>query len=152
MANMTTIQDWAHLSTPGIIRARSRVLADNSRRLRSDLISARKKADMSQADVAAILGVSPQAVSKMERYDSDPKLSTLERYANVVGVIIDSQVREDNGTSLIEADSTGWSIKLSSGPTTAGGPTRLRQLLEASEGWSETRASVSKTTDFALAS
>lgn len=112
MARMATTQDWAHLSTPGIIRARSRALANDQRQMLARLVAARKKRDMRQADVAAVLGVSPQAISKLEHYDADPKLSTLQRYANAVGVVIDTEVRLDDGESLSQRQSSGeWAAQ-----------------------------------------
>ncbi|MDN5558781.1 MAG: helix-turn-helix domain-containing protein [Ruaniaceae bacterium] len=42
--------------------------------------------------MAKLLGVSQQAINKFERYDSDPKLSTIRRYANAVGVLVEHRV------------------------------------------------------------
>lgn len=52
------------------------------------LKDARVFAGLSQRDLARIMGVSQQAVAKVERTGSDPKLSTLRAYANAVGMQI----------------------------------------------------------------
>ena len=43
---------------------------------------------MSQVDMAKRLGVSQPMVSKLERGHTDPRLSTLERYADALGVFL----------------------------------------------------------------
>lgn len=52
---------------------------------------------MTQKDVAELLGISQQAVQKFESYDSDPKMSTLARYANAVGALVTHSVEPDVG-------------------------------------------------------
>lgn len=57
-------------------------------RLMDELVAARLSRKMSQEDVASALGVSRVAVSRMEREDRDPRLSTLTRYASAIGYSI----------------------------------------------------------------
>ncbi len=57
-------------------------------RVMDDLVRARLARGMSQEDVATALGVSRVAVSRMERENRDPRLSTLTRYASAVGYSI----------------------------------------------------------------
>lgn len=90
-------------------RARSKVLARADRDMKDALIGARRERGLTQADIAELLGVSPQAIQKFERYDNDPKLSTLRRYANAVGVIVEHRVTTDVGQSLVMAGRTTWS-------------------------------------------
>lgn len=71
---------------------KAEVLASNDYKLVSDLVSLRKKRGLKQADVAALLGTTQQAVSKIESHDSDPKLSTLRTYANAIGAIVSHSV------------------------------------------------------------
>ena len=47
-------------------------------RLREDL-------NMSQAELAAAMGVKQPTVAKMEQADNDPRLSTLKRYVTALG-------------------------------------------------------------------
>lgn len=85
------------------VRARSQILARADREMKANLVRVRRDAGLTQKDVADILGVTQQAVQKLERYDSDPKLSTLSRYANAVGAIVDHSVSKDVGQSIWKA-------------------------------------------------
>lgn len=107
---MSAIRDLlAHTLDPlTLVRARAKVLARQDRHMRSDLVRIRRQNDMTQKDVAAALGITPQAVQKMERYDADPKLSTLRRYANAVGAVVEHRVSADIGQSLVMADASPW--------------------------------------------
>lgn len=89
-------------------RARAKVLARENREMRADLVSARRQAGLSQKDVADRMGVSQQAVYKLERYDADPRISTLERYANAVGALIFHRVVIDRGQSVSLAAKSPW--------------------------------------------
>ncbi|QJB31484.1 pentapeptide repeat-containing protein [Chitinophaga oryzae] len=52
----------------------------------SKIARARKQADMSQAQLAQLLFISPQAVGKWERGESIPDIITMNRLAQVLGV------------------------------------------------------------------
>lgn len=82
-------------STPEHNRAKT--LAKSDYKLLADLVKVRKENQLDQGDVAAILGISQQAISKLESYDSDPKLSTLRRYANAIGAFVEHTVVADKG-------------------------------------------------------
>lgn len=100
---MPTVQiRHAHLE-PASVRARSQLLARADRKMKAGLVEVRRNAGLTQQDVADILGITQQAVQKLERYDSDPKLSTLSRYANAVGAIVDHSVTKDVGQSIWKA-------------------------------------------------
>lgn len=58
------------------------------------LVRARKDAGLKQADVAENMGVTQQAVSRIEAMDGDPALSTLRRYATAIGVALDLKIDE----------------------------------------------------------
>lgn len=49
------------------------------------LVAVRKAAGMSQSDIANIIGVKQSTISEFENESSDPKVSTLQRYARAVG-------------------------------------------------------------------
>jgi len=91
-----------------LAKARARLLARSDRQFKSDLIAQRRRAGMTQKDVAELLGISQQAVTKLERYDSDPKLSSLRRYANAVGAIVEHRVVPDVGQSALLAENSRW--------------------------------------------
>src|SRR5690242_19926731 len=59
-------------------------------RARSSLVRSlaglRTSAELTQTDIAARMGTSQSAVSELEGGATDPRLSTLQRYARAVGV------------------------------------------------------------------
>jgi DNA-binding XRE family transcriptional regulator len=61
--------------------------------LAASMIAARARANLSQEDVAARMGISQQAVARLEGGRSNPSLATLRRYAAAVGakLVIDFQ-------------------------------------------------------------
>ncbi|MEZ7241067.1 helix-turn-helix transcriptional regulator [Rhodococcus sp. GXMU-t2271] len=74
-------------SFPGLDR-----LADRRRALVDELAAARRRQGLSQTEIAARMGTSQSAVARLERGDLDPRLSTLERYAQAVGQTVDWQI------------------------------------------------------------
>ncbi|WP_447943430.1 helix-turn-helix transcriptional regulator [Microbacterium aurum] len=91
-----------------LVRTRSKLLARSDRRMRAELVEVRRMNNLTQADVAEMMGVSQQAVQKLERYDADPKLSTLRRYANAVGAIVEHRVTRDLGQSESLCQDSQW--------------------------------------------
>lgn len=92
-----------------LVRPRAKVLAREHRELKAKLVKVRRETGLSQADVAERMAVSQQTVSKFEHYGSDPKLSTLRRYANAVGALIEHQVEIDRGQSVqLAASRSAW--------------------------------------------
>ncbi|WP_235477790.1 MULTISPECIES: helix-turn-helix domain-containing protein [unclassified Frigoribacterium] len=91
-----------------LVKARAKLLAREDRQLKAELVSMRERAGLTQAAVAELLGITQQAVYKLERYDSDPKQSTLRRYANAVGALVEHRVVPDSGQSAGAASATRW--------------------------------------------
>ncbi|WP_228519084.1 pentapeptide repeat-containing protein [Flavobacterium sp. LC2016-12] len=58
----------------------------NSKSVGNKIATARKKVNLSQADLAQQVSISPQAVGKWERGESMPDISTLNRLAEILGV------------------------------------------------------------------
>lgn len=58
----------------------------------ADLVLIRKGAALTQADVAERMGTTPAKVAALENVDSDPRLSTLRRYALAVGATVKHHV------------------------------------------------------------
>lgn len=110
MVNNMTISDDNLLSTShtALIKARAKVLAREDRELKAALIRVRRVMGLSQKDVADRLGVTQQSIHKLERYDSDPKASTLRRYANAVGALVEHRVQADIGQSVQLAVRNQW--------------------------------------------
>ena len=63
-----------------IKRLAARRSARSEVNFKRDLVAARESAGLSQRDLAALMGVDHSTVSRMERLDSDPKLSMLRQY------------------------------------------------------------------------
>ena len=82
---------------------RATALAMSDQEFKADLVRHRRDLDLSQEEVARRMGVSQPTVSEFERYDNDPKLSTIRRYAHAVGLLIDHRVRVDHGLERM-----GW--------------------------------------------
>jgi ribosome-binding protein aMBF1 (putative translation factor) len=60
-----------------------------------DLRHLRRRRRLSRTDVAARMGADVSTVDAMERYDADPTLSQLRRYAMAVGARLDTRVVAD---------------------------------------------------------
>ena len=59
------------------------------RRLLRKLAARRVEMGLSQKAVAAMMGTTQPALASLERGEIDPKLSTLERYAEALGLNLD---------------------------------------------------------------
>lgn len=58
----------------------------NSKSIGNKIVKARKKTNLSQAELAQQVSISPQAVGKWERGESMPDITTLNRLAEILGV------------------------------------------------------------------
>lgn len=90
-----------------VIDARADSLVESHADLLTDLVDLRKKHQISQEVVAERMGVSQPTVSAFERYDSNPTLSTIRRYALAVGARMTIQVIDD----CVDDDVTYAAIK-----------------------------------------
>ena len=77
---------------PSVLQAQAMQMASGDYALLEALIDKREEMGLTQADLASKIGVSQQAVSKFERMDADPRLSTIRRYALAVGLKISHEV------------------------------------------------------------
>lgn len=82
------------LHNPAMLRARE--LVENDRRLIDDLVRVRAEKGLSQEDVGRLMGVSQPTVAAFEREDSNPKMSTIRRYAHALGVTVRHEVVFDS--------------------------------------------------------
>lgn len=109
MSDMATSDDdLVTTADPALVKARARFLAREDRELKAALIRVRRNSELSQKDVADRLGVTQQSIHKFERYDSDPKASTIRRYANAVGALVEHRVHTDTGQSVHLAARNRW--------------------------------------------
>lgn len=77
------------------IRARAKALGANEEHFRDQLFALRREHGLSQEVVAERMGVSQSVVARLERYDSNPTLSTLRRYALAVEARLDFTATSD---------------------------------------------------------
>jgi predicted transcriptional regulator len=66
-----------------------REMALRQQSLVDDLVARRRALGLSQTDVAARMGTSQPAVARLEAGGVDARMSTLQRYADAVGVRLD---------------------------------------------------------------
>ncbi|MGH9186670.1 MAG: helix-turn-helix domain-containing protein [Acidimicrobiales bacterium] len=67
-------------------------ISERRQRVVTDLVTARRRQGLSQAEVAARMGTSQPAVARLEAGDTDVRLSTIDRYAAAVGQELEWQV------------------------------------------------------------
>ena len=78
---------------PGFREIALRRMAEQRRRLVTELTAERQAARLSQTEVAARMGTSQSAVARLESGEADARASTLERYAAAVGRQITWELR-----------------------------------------------------------
>lgn len=134
-----------------VAHAASQAEADDQ--LRYELVMARKRAGLTQEQVAELTGVKQPTVAAFERYDNDPRLSTLRRYAVAVGVLVKYEVEPQA--------CTGWALAVDTPvavTTPVAAPLRVEEfgandsMVRAVRHVVEESAADSNRTDFALAS
>ena len=124
---MTTVSDVSlELRADLLIEARDRLL--------EDLVSLRRGHDLSQQTVAERMGVSQPTVAAFERYDANPTMSSIIRYAMAVGALIDIKVIDDCGEGVPGA----WQMA-GAAQTTVRVPTTPRKAQVIADGWTITQ-------------
>jgi DNA-binding XRE family transcriptional regulator len=71
------------------------------------LVARRRETGLSQTEVAARMGTSQSTVARLEAGEVDPRLSTLQRYAEALGAGLDIQLRDRSQISAPQAFPTG---------------------------------------------
>ncbi|AOR63068.1 helix-turn-helix domain-containing protein [Pectobacterium wasabiae] len=80
---MTTLKEMMAKRSP---ESRARIEARTAEiRQEITLAKLREELNMSQMQLAAVLGVKQPSIVKMEKVENDPKLSTLKRYVTALG-------------------------------------------------------------------
>ena len=77
-------------------------MARRRKELSAALVTKRRALGLSQTEVAARMGTSQSAVARLEAGEADIRLSTLERYAEAVGLDLGWQVGEIGRASCRE--------------------------------------------------
>ncbi|MFP3466761.1 helix-turn-helix domain-containing protein [Leifsonia sp. SIMBA_070] len=101
------------VNSPGQRRADALVASDMQMLRR--LVELRENQGLSQEQVAARLGISQPAIAAFERYDNDPKLSTIRRYAHAIGALISHHVTLDDGRSSETSNASASAIRVDQG-------------------------------------
>ncbi|PPG85006.1 helix-turn-helix domain-containing protein [Rathayibacter rathayi] len=91
------------------IETRAEALVRNDRELLAALVKMREDHSLRQEDVAERMGVSQSTVSTFERYDNNPTLANLRRYAMAIGARITSTVVDD--TSDAPQEEPDWTSR-----------------------------------------
>jgi DNA-binding XRE family transcriptional regulator len=81
---------------------RAQFLVEQDYQLLRKLVELRKQLGITQAMIAERLGLTQPTVASFERYDADPKLSTIRRYAQVVGLLVGHKVEVDRGQCMLD--------------------------------------------------
>lgn len=89
-------------------------LVESHDKLMEDLVAMRKRHRLTQEVVAERMGVSQPSVAAFERYDANPTLSSIRRYALAVGASI-THVIDDRCCSFDEQEVTA-ALQLSMTP------------------------------------
>lgn len=147
---MATLQQLIESARESTTFIRSRFLKKRDMELTRELARLREQKGLKQKELAELLGVSQQAVSKMEKYDWDPRLSMLRRYSNAIGVVVLHEIVDDTDNRLSSIDE--WTT--GSGQTTRISVPRRssHQELKATRSPNNYEEALkAKRTDFALA-
>ncbi|MDY2669361.1 helix-turn-helix transcriptional regulator [Schaalia hyovaginalis] len=124
---MTTVSD-------AVLDRRADLLVDARDHLLEDLVSFRKQHNLSQQTVAERMGVSQPTVAAFERYDANPTVSSIIRYAMAVEALLEIKVIDDCG----EGVPATWQMT-GAAQTTVRVPTPTRKTQAIADGWSVTQ-------------
>lgn len=78
-------------------------------RLLDELVERRKQLNLTQTDVARLMGVTQPTVSAFESEDSNPRIETVQRYARAVNASAGFNVR-NSGLPHISATIGTWKM------------------------------------------
>lgn len=108
------------------VEARADSLEDAHYDLMRDLIRLRKLHELSQETVAERMSVSQPTVAAFERYDSNPTLATIRRYAVAVGARIQNSVIDDCKEHATQFEQIVDNLQVRRQPTSRGKWATLR--------------------------
>ncbi|MHA7270587.1 helix-turn-helix domain-containing protein [Arthrobacter sp. HLT1-20] len=69
-------------------------LVEETQDMMHELVERRRSCNLTQKNVADVIGVSRTAITHFERYDADPKMSTIVRYALAIGARLEIKVSD----------------------------------------------------------
>lgn len=91
---MDSIAQFVGLDAANAEQRLASSLVDETQDMMHDLVQRRRSCNLTQKNVAEIIGVSRTAITHFERYDADPKMSTIVRYALAIGARIEIKVTD----------------------------------------------------------
>lgn len=122
---MDSVSQFVGIDTANAEQRLASSLVDETQDMMHDLLQRRHAGNMTQKNVADIIGVSRTAITHFERYDADPKMSTIVRYALAIGARIEIKV----------SDGISWARKEieveAAGRTTAFQPMKTSMIVQA---------------------
>ena len=124
---MTSVSDES-------LERRADLLVDARDRLLEGLVRLRKEHKLSQQTVAERMGVSQPTVAAFERYDANPTVSSIIRYAMAVNALLDIKVVDDCG----EGVPATWQMT-GAAQATVRVPTLSRKTQAVTDDWSITQ-------------
>lgn len=124
---MTSVSDES-------LERRADLLVDARDRLLDGLVRLRKEHKLSQQTVAERMGVSQPTVAAFERYDANPTVSSIIRYAMAVNALLDIKVVDDCG----EGVPATWQMS-GAAQATVRVPTPSRKTQVVADDWSITQ-------------
>ena len=124
---MTSVSDES-------LERRADLLVDARDRLLEGLVRLRKEHKLSQQTVAERMGVSQPTVAAFERYDANPTVSSIIRYAMAVNALLDIKVVDDCG----EGVPATWQMT-GAAQATVRVPTPSRKTQVVADDWSITQ-------------
>lgn len=105
---MTTLEEALGFDPESLEVQRATLLAQNDRALLRALIAIREAKGISQALVGEAMGISQPSVAAFEKHDSNPKLSTIRRYAHAIGALVKHEVAADEGQLSDRRSRDAW--------------------------------------------
>lgn len=104
---MSSLEELLGLTADSPSQRRADFLVESDAGLLRDLIALRKSLGLTQAEVAATMGVTQPTVAAFEAYDNDPKLSSVRRYAHSIGALVIHRVDRDRG-GMYDTHDSAW--------------------------------------------
>ena len=83
-----------------VLDARADALFEDHTNMMRNLVQMRHKHNLKQSVVAERMGVSQPTVAAFERYDANPTVSSIIRYAMAVDALLDVKVVDDCGEGV----------------------------------------------------
>lgn len=105
---MTNVGQLLGLDRNDPDQARASHLVRADREFLRRLVKIREDSGLTQKDVADRLGIQQPSVAAFERYDNDPKMSTVRKYAHAIEALVAHRAEPDTGQLLDDTTKAAW--------------------------------------------